>query len=186
VLRAALKGDEKPDPDWARSRQGVFPETFPASSITTWDFPARGNYPPLRMHWYEGGLRPPRPMDMPAGRNLGVDGVLFVGEKGILQSGFTGGPRLLNPAQQQGFTPPPKTLPRTIGHYREWVAAAKGGPPAACNFDFAGPVTEIALLGVIAQRTGKHLVWDAANMSFANDAAANEFLNPPYRQGWSL
>jgi predicted dehydrogenase len=184
VSREALKGDEKPDPDWARSREGVYPETFPASSITTWDFPARGGQPPVRMHWYEGGLRPPRPVEMAAVRNLGVDGILFVGEKGILQSDFTGGPRLLNPAQQQGFAPPPKTLPRTIGHYLEWVAACKGGKPATCNFDFAGPVAEIALLGVIAQRTGKHLAWDAANMRFTNDAGANQFLNPPYRAGW--
>ena len=68
----------------------------------------------------------------------------------------------------------------------EWVNACKGGPPANCNFEFAAPITEIALVGVIAQRTGKSLVWDAANMRFTNDANANQWLTPAYRAGWSL
>ena len=81
---------------------------------------------------------------------------------------------------------PAKTLPRTKDHYMEWVDACKGGPPANCNFDFAAPVTEIALLGVIAQRTGGFLVWDAEGMRFPNDRAATQLLKPEYRQGWSL
>ena len=119
-------------------------------------------------------------------RQLGADGMLFAGDKGMLLNEFTGGVLFLNAEQQRSLAPPPKTLPRSTGHYMEWVAAAKGGKPANCNFEFAGPVTEIALLGVIAQRTGKHLVWDAANMRITNDAAANQFVAPAYRAGWSL
>lgn len=186
VIREPLKPGETGEPDWTRSRRGTYPETFPASSIITWDFPARGAQPPVRMHWYEGGIRPPRPAELAADRAWGPDGLLFVGDKGMLLNGFTGGPLFLNAAQQQAITPPPKTLPRTIGHYIEWVEACKGGKPAACNFEFAAPVTEIALLGVIAQRTGKHLAWNAADMRFTNNADANQLLNPPYRAGWSL
>jgi hypothetical protein len=138
------------------------------------------------MHWYEGGLRPPRPTGMAPDRSLGADGLLFVGEKGVLLSGFSGGPRFLSDEQQQAITPPPKTLPRTAGHYLEWIEACKGGKPATCNFEFAAPLAEIALLGVIAQRTGRYLAWDSAQMQFTNDAGANQFLNPPYRAGWSL
>jgi predicted dehydrogenase len=186
VIREPLKAGEMPDPDWTRSRRGVYPETFPSSSLTTWDFPARGDQPPVRMHWYEGGLRPPRPTGMAPDRSLGADGLLFVGEKGVLLSGFSGGPRFLSDEQQQAITPPPKTLPRTAGHYLEWIEACKGGKPATCNFEFAAPLAEIALLGVIAQRTGRYLAWDSAQMQFTNDAGANQFLNPPYRAGWSL
>lgn len=186
AIRQALQGDQKPDPDWARSRVATNPETFPASSITTWDFPARDGQPPVRMHWYEGGLKPPRPVEMQAGRSLGVDGVLWMGEKGALLTGFSGGVRFLNEAQKQSITPPPKTLPRTADHYLEWVEACKGGKPASCNFEFASLVAEIALLGVAAQRTGKYLAWDAANARFTNGENANQFINPPYRAGWSL
>jgi predicted dehydrogenase len=185
-LRVPLKPGETGEPDWTRSRVGVYPETFPASSMITWNFPARGAQPPVRMTWYDGGMRPPRPAEMAPDRSLAADGILFVGDKGTLYSGFTGGPLFLSREQEQAITPPPKTLPRSIGHYLEWIAAAKGGQPAACNFEFAAPLTEIALLGVIAQRTGKYLRWDAANMRITNDEAANLLLDPPYRQGWSL
>jgi hypothetical protein len=154
--------------------------------MVTWDFPARGDQPAVRMTWYEGGMRPPRPLEMAAERKLGADGLLFVGEKGTLLNGFTGGVQFLSARQEDSLMAPPKTLPRTKDHYMEWVDACKGGPPANCNFDFAAPVTEIALLGVIAQRTGGFLVWDAEGMRFPNDAAATQLLKPEYRQGWSL
>jgi len=186
VCREPLRGEDKPDTDWTRSRRAVYSETFPHSSIVTWDFPARGARPPVRLHWYDGGLRPPRPPEMAPGRELGVDGLLFAGDKGTLLSGFSGGIQFLSPEQEKSLDPPPKSLPRTSGHYMEWVDACKGGPPANCNFEFAAPITEIALVGVIAQRTGKYLVWDAANMRFTNDASANQWLTPAYRTGWSL
>jgi predicted dehydrogenase len=186
VIREPLRMGDKPDPDWTRSKRGSYPETFPSSSMVTWDFPARGEQPPLRLTWYEGGLRPPRPAGLAADRDLGPDGLLFVGENGTLLSGFSGGIRFLSDEQEKLLTAPPKTLPRTKDHYMEWVNACKGGAPANCNFEFAAPLTEIALLGVIAQHTGKFLRWDAEGMRFPNDAAATQLLKPEYRKGWSL
>ena len=186
VIREPLRKGDRPEPVWAFSKVGVYPETFASSSMVTWDFPARGGQPPVRMIWYDGGLRPPRPLGMAPDMDLGVEGLLFVGDKGTLWSGFSGGIQFLSSEQRRSLTAPPKTLPRTKGHYMEWVDACKGGPPANCNFDFAAPLTEIALLGVIAQRTAKLLQWDAEGMRFPNDAAATQLLKPEYRQGWSL
>jgi hypothetical protein len=138
------------------------------------------------MIWYEGGLKPPGPASMAAEDQLEPDGILFVGEKGILASGFTGGPKLLTESIRKGFTPPPKTLPRTIGHYREWIEACKGGNPASCNFDFGSQLTEICQLGVSAQRSAKYLAYDASAMRFTNDVDANQYLSEQYRAGWSL
>jgi predicted dehydrogenase len=184
VMLPALHGDA--DMTWTRCRKAQFPETFPNSSQVTWDFPARGDQPPVRLHWYDGGLRPPRPLGLDPAEPWGADGLMFVGEKGVLLSGFSGGPRLVTAAQKASFTPPPKTLERSKGHYEEWIAAAKGGPPAKCNFEFASLIAETALLGVIAQRTGKFLQWDSENARIANDAAANELVHAQYRPGWSL
>ncbi len=178
--------DQKSEPAWTRSVVSRTPETFPDSSIVTWSFGARGVHPPVRMIWYEGGLRPPRPAEMAPEDQLGPDGILFIGEKGILASGFTGGPRLLSEASRKGFTPPPKTLPRTVAHYVEWIEACKGGKPANCNFDFGSQLTEICQLGVSAQRSGRYLAYDAAAMRFTNDADANQYLTEQYRSGWSL
>jgi predicted dehydrogenase len=153
-----------------RPKFAKFPETFPDASVVTWDFPQ------VRLHWYDGGLKPPSPN----GESFPSSGILFVGDKGAMLNGFTGGPKL------DGFTPPPKTIARSKGHYQEWIEACKGGPPANCEFGFASRITETALLGVIAQRTGQALEWDAASGRFPNNEAANHLLSAPARPGWSL
>jgi predicted dehydrogenase len=186
TFQRVFSPEQKPDPSWTRSVVASTPETFPASSIVTWNFAARGTKPPVRMFWYEGGLRPPRPANMAPEEQLGPDGILFIGEKGILASGFTGGPRLLGERSHKDFTPPSKSLPRTIGHYLEWIEACKGGKPASCNFDFGSQLTEICQLGVSAQRSAKYLAYDASAMRFTNDADANQYLTEQYRSGWSL
>ena len=71
-------------------------------------------------------------------------------------------------------------------HHREWIDACKGGPVPLSNFDYAGPLTETVLLGVIAIRTGIKLHWDGQNMKVTNLPAANAYIQTPYRQGWSL
>lgn len=157
-----------------RTRQ---PETFPMSSVVVWDFPG------LRLFWYDGGLKPPRPAELDPARVMGISGILFTGDKGVMLSGFSGGPQFTS---NRAFTTPAKTLPRTRGHYQEWIAAAKGGPPANCHFGFGSRLTELALLGVIAQRTGKYLEWDGAEMRFTNDAEASALLTGTYRPGWGL
>jgi hypothetical protein len=93
---------------------------------------------------------------------------------------------LLPLAKYRDYTPPVKTLARTIGHYQEWIAAAKGGAPATCSFEFSRRMTETALLGAISQRTGKTLDWDDGASRIANDSEAQQLVNPPYRSGWSL
>jgi len=169
-----------------RPRAVPTPESAPMASLVTWDFPAREGLPPLRMTWYDGGIKPPRPPELPPSEPLRSDGVLYLGNMGVLLSGFSGGPRLLPEEKMKALEPPPRLAPRTTGHYQEWIAACKGGPPAHCHFDFGSLLTETALLGVAAIRTGKDLLWDAANARFTNDPEANQYLQPPYRAGWSL
>ena len=163
------------------------PETESYSSMISWEFSARGHQPPLTMHWYDGGLRPHRPMELDSATPMPVEGLLFVGEKGKLMANYSGGNnRLLPHARFRDFQPPPKTLTRSIGHYQEWVLACKGGKPANCNFEFGGRMTEIAQLGTIAARADRLIEWDRDRKAITNDAEANSWVNPPYRSGWSL
>ena len=82
---------------------------------------------------------------------------------------------------------PPKTLPRSIGHYQEWAQACKTGTPTRSNFDFAGPLTEAVLLGTVCVRVGgQKLDWDSANLRVTNCPEANAVLHYKYRKGWSL
>jgi predicted dehydrogenase len=167
----------------------VHPETTTPSAIVRWTFPARGDMPPVKLTWYDGGLLPFRPDELEAGRQMGSPdgGVLFIGDKGKLMCGCYGeSPRLLPESKMKAFKQPPKSLPRSIGHYEEFVRACKGGEAASSNFDYGGPLTEIVLLGIAAIRADAKLQWDTRKMAFVNAPEANRFLSYAYRENWSL
>jgi hypothetical protein len=86
----------------------------------------------------------------------------------------------------QAYAKPAKTLPRSIGHREEWIAACKGEGVPGVNYDVAGPMTETVLLGNIALRTGEKLRWDSQNLSITNVPDANQYIHRDYRDGWSL
>ena len=93
---------------------------------------------------------------------------------------------LLPKKRQDEYTPPPQTLSRSVGHYQEWIEAAKGGKPAGANFEYGCPVTELVLLGNIAVRTQEILEWDYDKMSITNSSRANEMIKEEYHNGWTL
>lgn len=156
------------------------PETYPLGVLAHFEFPSRGDLPPVTLHWYDGGLRPPRPPELEPDEPM--RDVLYVGEKGKLM-----GDRLLPESRMEKYQRPPKTLPRSPGHYHEFVAACRGGPPSGSNFpDHAGLLSEVCLLGNVALRAQKKLAWDGANLQITNDTKANQFLQREYRPGWTL
>lgn len=166
-------------------------ETYPLASTVTYHFPARGELPPVKLVWSDGGLRPPRPEELESGDEMGANGHLFIGDKGKILN--QGGYKLIPERRAKDYGDPPKTLPRSPGHYVEWIAACKGGAAAGSNFGWAGPLTEAVLLGNVALRlqlreelTSKKLLWDSANLRFTNSDAANQFLRTEYRSGWKL
>ncbi len=162
-------------------------EMCPAASLVYFDVPQRGNMGPVRLTWYEGNLRPARPRILEASRNLGEHGILFIGTKGmILGDGWGRSPRIIPEAAMKAYKKPPKTLPRVKGHHRNWLDACKGLDKASTHFDYAGPLTEFVLMGNVAIRAGKRLDFDWKNLKVTNDEAANEFLKPKYREGFTL
>jgi predicted dehydrogenase len=168
---------------------GVDSEMAPPGGLYTYQFPARGALPPVKFSWYDGGLRPPRPDGLEPEDQLGAggNGTLFVGSKGLLTCpGWGGDPRLLPLSKMDNFQRPPKTLPRSKGHHRDWLDACKGGTPASANFEYGAALTEMGLLGLVAMRVGKKLDWDAAAMKAKNAPEADKFLNGQYRAGWEL
>jgi len=164
-------------------------ETYPIASIITFEFPARGDHPPVTLTWYEGGLMPPTPPEMARAkgwRRLHDNGVLYVGTKGKMHHSSHGGmPQLLPSELHEAAVKVPKTMKRSPGHYEEWLLACKGGPKPVSNFDYAGPLTEILLLGLLALRApGRRLEWDSANMKIKNAPELNPFVHIEYRKGW--
>jgi predicted dehydrogenase len=158
------------------------PETAAVALVVTYEFPARGDLPPVTLKWYDGGKRPPQFAEGKLPK--WGDGTLFVGEKGWLLADYNR--RLLLPEDKfKGFEPPRPFIKNSIGHHKEWVEACKTGGTTTCNFDYAGALTEAVLLGNVAYRCGQPLTWDARNLK-ANVAETERFLRKEYRKPWSL
>ncbi|PYM11552.1 MAG: hypothetical protein DME18_13700 [Verrucomicrobia bacterium] len=160
-------------------------ETAPSWSRVHYQFPARGALPPVKLTWHDGGKLPPRELlDLDADEKFPKNGSLFVGRKGRLLL-MQGKSELLPENQWRDFQPPPKMIPRSAGHYAEWIAACKGGPAAFSNFHYAGPLTEMVLLGNLALRVGKKIEWDGRNLKARNAPEADRYIRREYRGGWS-
>jgi predicted dehydrogenase len=163
-------------------------ETFPQASIIDFNFPKRGDMPPVKLTWYDSGLKPSRPDLLEKDRRLADEGLFFIGDRGAILCGFSGrGPKLIPEAKMKAYKPPQKTLPRSKGNVEEWLAACKGGKakPGA-NFEFSGVVTEALLLGNVAVRAGQRLIWDRTNLKVVDIAAAEQYIRPQRRKGWTL
>jgi hypothetical protein len=139
--------------------------------------------------WYEG-LRPPRPKELEDTRQLGESegGALFYGSKGKLMCGIYGeSPRLLPESKMASYKQPPKTLPRSPGIYKEFIAACKNKTATTANFDYSGMLTKICFLGNVAKRfSGTVMHWDDEHYRFTTPDEANKYLQSPYREGWPL
>ena len=167
----------------------IDPYIAPPGGIYTYHFGARGAKPPVTFTWYEGGLKPPTPPGLDPGDHLddSGNGALFVGDKGMITTpGWGGGPSLLPGSRRHSYQPPPKSLPRSKGHHRDWLDACKGGPPAGSHFEYGAALTEVGLLGLVAMRMQSRIYWDARAMNFTNAPKAGQYLKENYRPGWEL
>jgi predicted dehydrogenase len=166
-----------------------FPETFPKASIIHLDFPARDDLPPVKLTWYDGGLKPERPDELGTDRRLPSEGTIFYGTKGLLLCDFNGGAMELFPkTRRDGFAEPPRTLSRSPGTEREWLDAVMNpkAPKPGANFEFSSRVTEALHLGNLAARTGERLRWDSASSTLDGSPAARALAHPDYRKGWGV
>ena len=163
--------------------------TFPAGSRITYEFPAKGRRGPVKLVWFDGVEKPPRPADFDPGKKLPGIGALVFGDKGSIVYGSHGanGVRIFPEEKMKAYQQPPQTLPRVKSHMDDWFTAIMTGRQAGSNFNYGGPLTELAVLGIIAiKRLGQKLEWDGVSGRFTNSSEANQFLNPPYRAGWTL
>ena len=167
------------------------PVTYPLAMTVHYEFPARGTMPPVRLNWYDGGLMPPRPPQLPDELALNREGgVIYVGTKGILMHETYGEKPTMFPAELMEQTAAvPQTMPRiTTSHELNWAAACKKQATASSPFDYAAPLTETMLLGIVALRTGqgRKILYDGEKMAITNIPESNQYLTREYRPGWGL
>jgi predicted dehydrogenase len=159
------------------------PEIAPASLKVVYEYGPRGDKPACKLTWYQGEPKPALWTDgkIPQWGN----GILFVGDKGMLISDYTQH-KLLPEEQFDGAKLPEPFLPRVGGqHHQEWVTAIKTGSPTGSPFSYAGMLTEANHLGNVAFRAGQKIEWDSANLKIPNAPDAERFLSREPRSGWA-
>jgi len=165
-------------------------DAFPKGDIITYEFPAKGSRGPITLVWHSGTEKIPRAKELEPGRKPVETGAYVYGDKGVIMYGShgAGGVRIIPETAMKAYTQPDKTIPRVKEHHDDWLRAIREGRKAGSDFtSYGGPLTEIAMLGVIALKLpGTKLEWDSGNTRFTNCDEANQYINPPYRQGWTL
>ncbi len=197
--------------DWSPE---YLPESCPPSSRTQLKFPASAkNASEITLTWSDGGLRPFHPDLIPADHPIGdhdsTNGVIMIGNKGIMTCGTYGiDPKIyLNNGDLLTFEDTEKNILPENGHNASWIEACKEGfgkekhKALTSSFDYAGPLTESVLMGNLAIRSynlrkpkgnryeypgRKKLLWDGDNMKITNFDEANQFVKRTYRDGWKL
>lgn len=183
-------------------------ERYPVGSSIRYEFPARGDLPPVKVHWYDGmkadkdnpskqvPVRPALVAEFEQKYNRQFDqswgggGTLYIGDKGVMYTGNYGaGPRILPEEKHKAFPVPPESLPRIRGgHFADFLRACRDGKPSAADFSYAGPFTEMVLLGQLAMKAGigKKVEWDGATMTARNMPELDRLIKREHRKGWEL
>ncbi len=168
---------------------------FPKSAVVEYQFPARGNKPPVKLTWYEGGVKPAKPDKLEETRELARGGQLLIGSKATVYDGgdYCLSPRFLPEAYHKELVEtgkmPPKTLsrPDPIGNpHLEWTRAIRANNPALAgsNFEYSVPFTEMVSLGTMAILVGNKFNWDSVALKTSRPDA-DQLLYPTYRRGWN-
>ncbi len=162
---------------------------YPKGEIITFEFPGNEKRGPITLNWHSGTEKIPRPAELETDENPIRTGAVVMGDKGTIVYGSHGAGqvRLIPEAKMLAYKKPAPTIPRAKEHHSDWLDAIRTGRKAGSDFSYGGPLTEIALLGVIAiKMAGTKLEWDAKRTRFKNCNEANQYINPPYRTGWKL
>ena len=163
----------------------------PLATVVSYEF---GNAPggPVTLTWYDGGLMPPTPRGFPAALTMNPEGgVLFIGDRGmLLHETYGEKPVLIGEEAQARGQAIPQSLPRIQGgrrgHEMNWVRAIRGEEAISCPFEYAVPLNETMILGVVAMRAEQPIAYDGAAGRITNSADANQYLDRIYRKGWEL
>jgi hypothetical protein len=166
--------------------------SYPLASTIRFKFAAREDRGPIDLFWYDGGIRPRTPEELEAdNQELEAEGMMFVGDKGRILTGFMlENPRLIPEKKMREYGGPKSASERAqrdpLAGVNQWVAACRGGQASPGEFLHAGPISEAFNLAAASLRAGRKVEYDAASMKITNIQDANKYLYREYRKGWEL
>ena len=177
-----------PEKITAVHRDGPSEFIFPQASTIRFDFPKRGEMPPVEITWYDGvNNLPPRPAELEEGRKIEANGKIIHSKDLVFKGGTHSDTlRIVPESKMKDMADKlPKITGKNSDHYKNFILSVKGEEKTRSPFEVSGPLSQVFLLGVIAQRLGGELVFDRTKKQITNNKLANDLLvGPPPRKGW--
>ncbi|WP_139958809.1 Gfo/Idh/MocA family protein [Flavicella sediminum] len=163
---------------------------MPSESKVTWEFAERKGKAPVKMEWIEGYETPEVRPEWGINK-LPKKGMIMIGDKQTLITG--GRPdtfKLIMPDEEWNEfqkNAPEKTIPRVQENkpVLEWIDAIKNHRLPGSNFNYATKFNEMGELGVLAQRFGGTINYDAHKMKAVGRPELDIYIKEPARKGWS-
>jgi len=171
---------------WSKQTNRV---SYPQASRISWEF-ANPAVPgaKIRLDWYDGGITPPDLEEWTQdGAAMPDEYTLYIGDDGMILAEFAGqNPRLFRKPGVEEFVEPPETLPRPAGELEQFILGCRGEAKPDASFLTAYPFAETILVGTIALRVPKKLLWNAETSEFTNSDEANALKFRENRPGWEM
>jgi len=161
---------------------------FPQGSTISFKFPARNNMPAMDITWYDGVKNlAPRPKELEQDRKMDQCGKIIYSDDLVFKGGTHDSTLRIIPEDKMKEMSDklPKITEKHSDHATNFLLACKGEEKTRSSFDVSGPLTQVFLLGVIAQRLGGKLIFDRKTRQITNNKIANQLLTGPEpRKGW--
>ncbi len=166
---------------------------WPHEVRVSWKFPKRGDMVPCIMRWSSGvynnyDQKPmPSTVDAEKVKAAAKHPSAYYGTKGMAVSGWwMNGVRLFPEEFQKEIGKPKQVLPRSKGHEADFLNAIRTGEKSSSDFDYSARLTEIMLVGNVANLVREKLTYDFRTGKFTNSEKANALLKRPQRKGWEF
>lgn len=164
---------------------------YPMASTIAFEFAERGEgMPAMSINWYDGtGNKPPQPEELEEGRRVPTCGkVIYSDDLTFMGGTHSNRLRIIPETKRREMRDEMPEIPKgntSHSHMQNFVNAAMGKEECNSKFEVSAPLTQVFMLGCIAQRLGGTLKFDTKTKQITNNERANQLLvgHPP-RKGW--
>ncbi len=176
---------------------------YPQATTLDFKFPKRKGMPALTISWYDGVDNLPElpegygeselASNIPAASTGQIEkrklnpGKIIYSKDLIFKGGSHGSTLSILPSKnaEKVMKNLPEVPESTSNHFKNFLLACKGEEKTRSPFEVSGPLSQVFVLGTLAQRLNTKLTFDRDTQQITNHTVANELLQgPPPRKGW--
>jgi predicted dehydrogenase len=113
-------------------------------------------------------------------------GIYFHGANGTMQADYGSFKIVPEGEYLDGKQPPPKSIPPSPGHEREWLDCVKSRQQPSCNPDYHVRIDVPIVLSLLSLKLGRTIQFDPIKERIVGDSEASKLAVPKYRSPWKF